>query len=184
MQHKGTVQLESARLLLRKFKIEDAYNMYNNWANDDEVTKYLTWKTHSGIEESRQIINEWIAQYDNNNFYQWAIVLKENNLLIGSIAAVDINDNADIISIGYCISKKYWHKGITSEAFSILIKFFFEEVKANRIDAKHNINNPNSGKVMLKCGLKKEGILRSIYKDNTGLADAAIYSILSKEYFN
>ena len=113
-----------------------------------------------------------------------AIIIQENNFLTGSIAVVDMNDSIDMISIGYCISKKYWHKGITSEALSILIKFFFEEVKVNRIEAKHNINNPNSGKVMLKCGLKKEGVLRSIYKDNTGLADAAIYSILKNEYFN
>ncbi len=184
MKHKGTIRLESERLLLRRFKTEDAKDMYNNWASDDEVTKYLTWRTHDSIDRTKIILTEWTNQYCYKDFYGWAIVLKENNFLTGSIAVVDMNDSIDMISIGYCISKKYWHKGITSEALSTLIKFFFEEVEVNRIEAKHNINNPNSGKVMLKCGLKKEGVLRSIYKDNTGLADAAIYSILKNEYFN
>lgn len=184
MKHKGTIQLESERLLLRRFKIEDAKDMYNNWASDDEVTKYLTWTTHYSIDKTKLILTEWTNQYCYKDFYQWAIVLKENNFLTGSIGSVDDDDNIDCIRIGYCISKEYWHQGITSEALSILIKFFFEEVEVNRIEAAHNINNPNSGKVMLKCGLKKEGVLRSVYKDNTGLADAAIYSILSKEYFN
>lgn len=187
MLHKGTVSLESERLLLRRFKMEDAYSMYNNWANDDEVTKYLPWESHSSIEKSRQILTEWTNQYCYKDFYQWAIAVKENNInniVVGSIGVVEMYDNLDMISIGYCISKKYWHKGITSEALSILIKFFFEEVKVNRIYAKHNINNINSGKVMLKCGLQKEGVLREALKDNTGIADAVIYSILKKDYFN
>ena len=184
MNYKGTIQLESERLLLRRFKIEDAEDMYNNWASDDEVTKYLIWRTHKNVEESRIILTEWTSQYCYKDFYQWAIVLKENNFLLGSIGVVDANDNIDCIRVGYCISRKYWHQGITSEAFSMIIKFFFEEVKANRIEAAHNVDNINSGKVMLKCGLKKEGVLRSVYRDNTGLVDAAIYSILSKEYFN
>lgn len=88
-----------------------------------------------------------------------------------------------MVHIGYCISKKYWNKGITSEAFERIIKFFFEEVKVNRIEAAHNEKNIYSGKVMLKCKLKKEGILRDALKDNSGITDSLIYSILRREYF-
>ena len=89
----------------------------------------------------------------------------------------------NILSIGYCIGRKWWHQGITSEAFAALIKFFFEEVVANRIEARHNVNNPNSGKVMKKCGLSYEGTLRQAASDNTGLVDLSVWSILRSEYF-
>ena len=67
--------------------------------------------------------------------------------------------------------------------FERIIKFFFEEVKVNRIEAVHNEKNIYSGKVMLKCKLKKEGILRDALKDNSGITDCLIYSILKREYF-
>ena len=128
MKHLGTINLETERLILRKFKIEDAEDMYNNWASDSEVTKYLSWQTHPNIEKSKEIIKSWIENYSKNDFYNWAIVLKENNQAIGSIGAAKNDDNIEMVHIGYCISKKYWNKGITSEAFERIIKFFFEEV--------------------------------------------------------
>ena len=183
MHHLGTFNLETDRLILRKFKIEDAKDMYNNWASDNEVTKYLSWKTHLNIEETKEIIKSWIENYYKSDFYQWAIILKENNQAIGSISVVKNDDSIEMVHIGYCISKKYWNKGITSEAFERIIKFFFEEVKVNRIEAAHNEKNIYSGKVMLKCKLKKEGILRDALKDNSGITDCLIYSILKREYF-
>ena len=183
MHHLGTFNLETDRLILRKFKIGDAKDMYNNWASDNEVTKYLSWKTHLNIEETKEIIKSWIENYYKSDFYQWAIILKENNQAIGSISVVENDDSIEMVHIGYCISKKYWNKGITSEAFERIIKFFFEEVKVNRIEAAHNEKNIYSGKVMLKCKLKKEGILRDALKDNSGITDCLIYSILKREYF-
>lgn len=182
MHHLGTFNLETSRLTLRKFKIEDAENMYNNWASDSEVTKYLSWKTHFNVEETKETIKSWGENYYKSDFYQWAIVLKENNQAIGSISAVKIDNVIEMVHIGYCISRKYWNKGITSEAFERIIKFFFEEVKLNRIESCHNEKNIYSGKVMIKCGLKKEGILRDALKDNSGITDCLIYSILRREY--
>ncbi|WP_300367109.1 GNAT family N-acetyltransferase [Brachyspira sp.] len=122
MLHKGTVILEREKLLLIRFKIEDAYD--NNWYNDYEVIKYLYYKIHSIIEIIRQVLTEWISQYDYKNFYRWAIAVKESNTVVRSIGTVKIDDNLNMLSIRYCISKNYWYKGITLEAFSILIKFF------------------------------------------------------------
>ena len=157
MNYKGTIQLESERLLLRRFKIEDAEDMYNNWASDDEVTKYLIWRTHKNVEESRIILTEWTSQYCYKDFYQWAIVLKENNFLLGSIGSVDSNDNIDCIRIGYCISRKYWHQGITSEALKAVIDFAFSKVGFRYLIGRHDVNNPHSGLVMLKCKMIKTG---------------------------
>jgi len=92
------------------------------------------------------------------------------------------NDELDLVHIGYCIGEKWWHQGIVSEAFSAIIPFLFEKVGANRIESQHDPNNPHSGKVMEKCGLKYEGTLRQADFSNQGIVDAAIYSILHEEY--
>ncbi len=86
------------------------------------------------------------------------------------------------MTIGYCLGDEYWHKGIMTEAFMRVIRFLFEEVDVNRIKSTHDVNNPNSGKVMLKCGLKYEGTLRKDEVNNTGVHDSAVYSILKEEY--
>ena len=78
MKHCGTQKLETDRLILRRYVSEDAAAMYKNWASDSEVTKYLMWQTHSDETVSQSIINEWLKEYSNDNYYHWAIVLKEN----------------------------------------------------------------------------------------------------------
>lgn len=152
MKHCGTQRLETERLILRRFVIDDAAAMYKNWASDDEVTKYLMWHTHTSIDVSRAVTEEWVSSYSNEKYYQWAIVLKENGSEpIGSISAVHMNEDISMVHIGYCIGRNWWNKGITSEALKAVMDFFFENVGANRIESRHDPRNPNSGKVMKKC---------------------------------
>lgn len=179
MIHKGTQLLVTNRLILRKFKIDDAQNMFGNWASNPNVTKYLTWPPHDNVETTKLIINEWINEYSAENFYQWAIEIKEIGEPIGSISVVRINEAVNEVEIGYCIGEKYWRKGYTSEAFKKVIEFLFDEVGANRICAKHDTDNPNSGRVMVKCGLEYEGTLRKAGRNSTNsVCDLAVYSII------
>lgn len=183
MKHLGTVQIETDRLVLRKFNSSDAQAMFNNWANDPEVTKFLMWPAHKSVEVSESILSEWIKGYSDEKFYQWAIVFKENgDEPIGTISVVHMNEEIDMVHIGYCIGRRWWHKGITSEAFKGIIPFLIEEVGVKRIESRHDPRNPNSGKVMLKCGLKYEGTLRNADINNQGICDAAIYALLSEDY--
>ena len=137
MRHCGTQLLETERLILRRFEISDAEAMYRNWASDSDVTKYLTWPAHTGIDVSRAVLEDWIVSYSKDNYYQWAIVLKEHvSDQIGSISAVQMNDDIDMIHIGYCLGKTWWHQGIMSETLKAAMDFFFDKVGANRIDRK------------------------------------------------
>lgn len=182
MNHKGTKTIETQRLLLRRFSMNDAEFMFDNWESDEKVTEFLRWKTATDISETKIILEEWIAGYEKPDFYQWAIVLKEINEPIGSISVVGKNEMLDIVHIGYCIGSKWWHKGITSEAFSAVIPYFFDEIGVNRIESQHDPDNPNSGKVMQKCGLKYEGTLRQADWNNKGIVDACMYSLLKSEW--
>lgn len=182
MRHCGTQRLETDRLILRRFMNEDAAAMYKNWASDEEVTKYLTWPTHSCQETSQRVIEDWVKQYANEDYYQWAIVLKENgDEPIGSIAVVHMKEDVSMAHIGYCIGRPWWHQGITSETLKAVMDFLFDEVDVNRIEARHDSRNPNSGMVMKKCGMKYEGTLRSSGRNNQGICDTCYYGLLKSE---
>jgi ribosomal-protein-alanine N-acetyltransferase len=157
--------------------------MYKNWTNDDSVTHFLSWPTHQDINDTKNVLEKWIANYSENDFYQWAIILKDINEPIGTKGVIYKNDDFQMITVGYCIGKQWWNKGIMTETLDKIIKFFFEEVKANRLEAWYDPNNQNSGKVMAKCGMKYEGHLRQAYKNNTGICDSIVYGIIAEDYF-
>lgn len=182
MEHKGAICLETDRLILRPFKIEDAEEVFNNWASDDEVTKYLTWPTHSSVEMSRSYMEFCINGYNEKNVYQWGMELKNSHELIGNISVVKIIDEIDSVELGWVIGSKWWGNGYTAEAAERLLEFFFTEVSVNRICAGHDIDNPNSGRVMQKIGMKYEGTLRQSGKNNQGIVDVANYSVLREEW--
>lgn len=182
MQHTGTQTITTERLILRRFTIEDAEPMFRNWANDPDVTEYLMWQHHTDIGVTQEILEDWIKRYENDDFYLWAIVPKEFGEPIGSISIVQQRDDISMVHVGYCIGKKWWHGGYTSEALAALIDYFFEKTDANRIESRHDPRNPNSGRVMKKCGMKYEGTLRQSDYNNKGICDAAYYGLLREEW--
>lgn len=178
MNHLGTIELATERLTLRRFEIEDAENMYYNWASDPEVTKYLTWPAHSSVEVSEAVLKDWVSQYEDKEYYQWAIELNDLEQPIGSIGAVKVNNDTECVTIGYCIGKEFWNKGYTTEALTAVIRFFLGEVGVGRVEAYHDSNNPNSGKVMAAAGMEYEGTLRKADRNNQGIVDCVYYAKL------
>lgn len=182
MEHKGTVPIETNRLLLRRFTLNDIRYAFDNWTSDDKVTVFLRWPTHQDITITEKVMKGWVESYEDKSFYHWAIVLKEIGKPIGSITVVHMDERVDKVHVGYCIGSKWWNKGYTSEAFSSIIPFFFHEVKARRIESQHDPDNPCSGKVMEKCGLSFEGVLRRADWSNRGIVDACMYGLLAEDY--
>lgn len=181
--HKGTQTIETDRLILRRFRIEDAQAMYDRWASDPEVTRFLTWPVHADANATRQLLAYWTAEYEKKDNYQWAITIKaQDDLPVGSIAVVSHDDSARKAEIGYCIGRVWWRQGITSEALSGVIRYLFEEIGMERIEAKHDVNNPNSGAVMEKCGMRKEGVLRRAGVNNQGIVDLCVHAVLKDEW--
>lgn len=181
MKHLGTLQLETDRLILRRFSVDDAESVFNNWASDDEVTKYVTWSTHKSINVSREYVDYCVKGYGDLSFYQWGIELKDTRELIGNISVVKVIDEIDSLELGWVIGRKYWGNGYTAEAALKIIEFLFDQVGANCIYAEHDVDNPNSGRVMQKAGMNFEGILRQSGRNNQGIVDMARYSIIRAE---
>ena len=182
MEHKGTVKIETERLILRRFEAADASACFKNWMSDARVTEFLRWLPHESEAETARILNMWIDCYKNLPFYQWAIVPKELGEPIGSISVVSVKEKTETIHIGYCIGFDWWGKGYTSEALAAIIKFFFESVGALRIESQCDPENRASGRVMEKCGMQYEGTLRKADFSNKGIVDARVYAILAEDY--
>jgi ribosomal-protein-alanine N-acetyltransferase len=134
--------IETKRLILRPFKISDAKNMFDNWANNYENLKFLTWKPHKTIQETQLVIWDWIQQYEKNlNFYMWAITLKNSNKAIGAIGSMATSDELNFIEIGFVLSKIYWNQGITTEAVKSVIRYLFKNSKFTKIKARCIVDN-------------------------------------------
>lgn len=183
MKHLGTKALETERLILRRFTAEDSDAAFRNFTSDASAAKFLKWQAHKTPEETAELIAGWVRSYITPSFYLWAIVPKDLGEPIGYVGVLYMNDDTDMLHTYYCIGSAWWGKGIVTEAYGKVLGYLFEEVGANRIEASHDPQNPASGKVMEKCGLCYEGTLRQADKNNMGITDIAMYSILREDYF-
>lgn len=186
MESIGTKKLETNRLILRKGTLNDAKEIYENYGKDPLVSKYVVWNQHDSIDDAINLMKKWEESYSTTDSYKWVVVLKETNKIIGSITAVKVDKKYNVIGLGYCYGSKWWNKGYATEALKRVIKFFFEEVKAETIIAEHLEHNPASGKVMEKSGMKYEGVLRNrtIDKNTNKQTSLLSYSIIKSEYFH
>ena len=152
INHRGTRPLQTNRLLLRQFTRDDAGAMFANWANDPDVCKYLSWPPHGDISVTQALLETWVADYENENFYNWAIVFQ--NAPIGSIGLLLLDEAQAEAEVGFCLSKAHWSKGIMTEALRAVLDFAFSELGCKRLHAKHHVDNSASGKVLKKCGMR------------------------------
>ncbi len=183
LMHKGTNTINTDRLILRRFEMQDAENMYKNWATDKEVTKFLQWEPHENVEFTKSLLEVWIEKYKNDFVYNWAIEYREINEVIGNISVVKLNESKYSCEIGYCISSKYWNLGVTTESLKAVIDYLFKEVGFNRIVALHDTNNVASGKVMIKSGMDYEGTFRQAgVREYKQFYDLAQYAMIKYDW--
>ena len=182
MNHLGTVQLTTPRLILRPFTEADIPAAFRNWCSDPEVTRYLRWPAHPNEQVTRMVLTDWIASYAQPDFYQWAIQPKDGDEVVGTISVVEHDDRTHKMHVGYCIGRPWQRKGYTTEALEAVVDFLFDQVGAGRIESLHDPNNPASGRVMVKCGLTPEGVLRKSDWNNQGIVDACMHAILREDW--
>ena len=175
MGKKGTVKLETERLILRRLNVEDAEEVFRNWTSDENVSKYMTWSTHKSVEDTKEWLTTVEKEYCLNINYEWGIVLKETNELIGSIGAYIKEEFDNRYEIGYAISKKYWRQGYTTESVKAVMEYLVHEEKIKKFIGRHAKLNGASGSVMQKAGFRyiKDGWYKKM--DNSSIYETKIY---------
>ena len=177
----NTKTLETERLILRKFTMEDVEETFNNWASDKKTTTYLAWEAHKNLDETKENICNWIKEYENGS-YNWVVETKDTHEIIGNICEQGKNLKHKVICLGYWYGSKYWNKGYATEALKRVIEYLLIEKDFYLVEANHRSTNVASGKVMQKAGMKYDGTLRQrrINPDGTR-GDTVFYSILKSE---
>jgi RimJ/RimL family protein N-acetyltransferase len=154
--------------------------MFKNWTSDPANVKFLSHKAHENVCETEKIVADFTRGYAENNFYKWAITLKNTGELIGACSVILTLEHIDCAEVGYVLAKKFRNQGLMTEVLRGVIRFLFIEVNCHRVQARHDTRNPASGRVMIKAGMNFEGILRESDKSNIGeWIDSAIYAIVN-----
>ena len=188
--HKGTVTLETERLIFRRFIKEDLEPIFRNCWSDPDVWKWTNYEPMNSINDVLTLNNiftdYWFAKYEQSDFYNWAIQLKSSGEVIGRIRGGIPNDHINRINqieLAWELGQNWWNQGLMTEAVKRVVDFFFNEIGFDRIYTAHAHKNPASGKVMQKCGMIYEGTMRQALNKNNGLQDKVNYAILADDYF-
>lgn len=177
MNNLGTKTLNTQRLILRNFELGDAEELYNGYMNQEEFL-YYAHKEKKSLEEITEYLNKKIEKYENDDYYDWAICLKDTEEIVGSInLKVEINN--DSVQFNYAIDNRFTCKGYMTEALSEVKRFCLEDLKVNRFQGGCAVENIASKKVMEKCGMQYEGTFRSFLKLEDGYHDMYMFSIIA-----
>lgn len=179
--HKGTQTMETDRLFLRRFRIADAQDMFQIWVSDPEVSRYQSWTAHKSIVFTYQLLYKWIKAYDNVGTYLWAIVLKEFGHPVGSISLNHVDSGKALADVGYCVGRRFWRRGIATEALAAVLKFAFGECGFEKITARCEVENAASGSVLKKCGFQFKGKQEEL-KDRDRTVVCACYALTKEEW--
>jgi len=178
MKAVGTQTIETERLILRRFVEGDAQAMFDNWASRSENLTYVTWNPHLNVEQTRNSIGNWVAFYDNPNYYKWAICLKENpEQVIGDISIIEMNEDDSSCEIGYVLGKNYWSRGLMTEALKAVLDFCFTQAGFQEVKARYVSLNPASSRVMEKAGMSYLKTITNGVERKGYLADLIYYQV-------
>jgi len=178
MNNIGTKELFSTRLILRKFRKSDKSQLFNGYINQNEFLYYANKEKVNEIDIDKYL-QKVIEKYNEDDYYNWAIILKDTDVLIGSIN-LRVNNTNDSVEFNYAIDNRYTNKGYMTEALGIIQKFCLDELKVNRFQGGCCVENIASKRVMEKCGMFCEGILKSYIKLKDGYHDMYMYSYVNK----
>ena len=172
--------LETDRLVLRRLSRKDASDIFS-FASDPEVSRYVLWEAHRSVSESRYYIQYMKSLYRRGLPSSWGVVLKKTGRIIGTIGFMWFSEANRSAEIGYSFARPEWNKGYATEALGTVIRSAFASLTLNRLEAQHDIRNPASGRVMEKCGMNREGILRQRVQNKGEFIDVALYAILRSD---
>jgi len=182
MDNIGTQEIDTDRLVLRRFVEGDVNDAFINWAGDEIVQNDYCEPVYESVEDTLELVNKYIASYEKLDYYRWAIDLKEGTRCVGQIAFFLVDSKNLFGEIEYCIGRRFQNRGYVTEAVKAVIKFGFEKIGFNRIQISHRNTNMASKRVIEKCGFQYEGNLRQFFYHEGSFIDRLYYSILKDEW--
>ena len=175
--------LDTADLVLRRPTGKDAKDIFR-YASDPEVARYVLWEPHRSLSETRAFVRFLRSRLRAGYPSSWVVVLKSSGTVIGTIGFIWYSEENRSAELGYSFSREYWNHGYATQALQAVIDAVFRSLPVNRLEAQHDVRNPASGRVMEKCGLRQEGILRDRIVNKGEYVNVALYAILRSDWEN
>ncbi len=147
--------VETERLILRKPVVDDRKEIFESYATDSDVVRYLAWEPHLSMDVTKSFIEERVHEWSDQKRFSWVISTKPNEQVIGMISVKFLSDFR--ASISYVINQKNWGKGYATEAAKAIISKLLELDFVYRVEALCDIKNFGSEKVLKKLGMTFEG---------------------------
>lgn len=182
LTHIGTNEIETNRLILRRFQYTDDESMLKYWVSDPDVQLLYSEPIYTTKEHVKVLLSKYINSYEKEDYYRWAIVLKETGECIGQVAYFLVDSKNHFAEIEYCIGTKFQKKGLATEAAKAVIIYGFENINLHKVQICHKAMNIASRKVIEKCGLIYEGTLRDFFYMEGEYFNRLYYSILKNEF--
>lgn len=173
--------LETPRLILRRIAMRDAKDIFA-YSSDEEVARHVLWAAQRDVSEARDYCKYMLRRYRADEPSSWGIEEKKTGRLVGTIGYMDYSQDNGCVEVGYSLARWLWNGGYMTEALARVIAYTFEAMDINRIEAQHELDNPASGRVMEKCGMVKEGVLRQRLYNKGVYVDVALYAILRGDW--
>ena len=174
--------LTTERLHFRAMRESDAEDMFE-YAKKEETVRYLLWPTHENAAYTRTYLSFVQEQYKKGVFYDWAVIVRETNKMIGTGGFTKIEEKHKCAQIGYVLNPAFWNLGYGTEIAKELLSFGFNALGLHRIEAQYMPGNDRSRRVMDKCGMTYEGTARQSMFVKGEYKDVATCAILRSEYF-
>jgi len=149
-------QFETERLILRRPRVDDAPVIFAAYAQDPEVTRYMTWRPHKNMEETYRIVELMLKLWEEGNAYSYAITLKDSDSVIGMIT---MHPDDFKVGLGYVLARPHWGKGYAPEAALAVTNWLLKQPDVYRVFAICDVENLASARVMEKAGMVREGLL-------------------------
>ncbi len=174
-------KLETDRLILKEIIFQDAASIFHIFSNE-ETMKYYGQFPMKSIEEAENLIKMFDDNFKNDKGIRWGIVLKEENRLIGTCGYHNWNKRHSRAELGYELSIDSWGKGYIKETLRVIIKYAYEVMNLNRIEAVVYPENAASIKSLINQGFKKEGVLEEYAFFRNIYQDLIMFSLLKKDW--
>ncbi|MBU8725691.1 GNAT family N-acetyltransferase [Bacillus pumilus] len=173
--------IHTERLILKQATIEDAEDMHIYLSNET-VCRYMGIDAHESIEDTKGEIKWYDNIFKEQTGIRWGISLKENPAIIGSCGFLNLEKQHLRTEIGYELHHDHWRNGIMSEAIAAVLRYGFQEMNLNRIEAIIDPANTSSVQLLENFDFVREGLLREYDLGQNGFDDVFMYAVLKRDY--
>ncbi|KAA0763731.1 GNAT family N-acetyltransferase [Bacillus sp. SH5-2] len=175
--------LYTKRLILRKINVSDSLHIFE-YAADKELTTYTVWDAHQSLHDTAEYIEGIVNGYEKEQVAPLGIVLKGEQKLIGTCGFIKYDSTAHKAEIAYALSRKYWGRGLATEAALAFFNYGFHELRLNRIEAGCNSENEASERLMKRLNMEYECTLQNDLFVKGKYRDTKRYRITRERYMN